>query len=76
MSGAQAITVTPIEGDTLDELLFRNFGLGPEALAPALTANPGLAAKVTLTRHDVVTLPPAIIAPPPQPQRATVSLWE
>ena len=71
-----AITITPLDGDTLDEALFRNFGLGPEALAPALDANPGLAAKPVLMRADTITLPTAVIRPVEAQQRQTVALWD
>lgn len=72
----QLVSITPLDGDTLDALLFRTFGLGPEALFPALEANPGLSHKVTLSRNDVVRLPPALIRPAPAQKRTKVQLWD
>jgi len=69
---ADILTARP--GDTLDELLWRERGLGPEALDAVLTANPGLADRgAVLPIGTPVTVPP--IAAQAQPVRETIQLW-
>ncbi|MES2339598.1 MAG: tail protein X [Pseudomonadota bacterium] len=55
------------DGDTLDDLLWRERALGPDALASVLAINPGLAALgAVLTAGTSVVLPalPRSNAPP------------
>ncbi|WP_313539782.1 tail protein X [Sphingomonas sp.] len=66
--------LTARQGDTLDELLWRERSLGPEALDAVLAANPGLADRgPTLPIGTPVTLP--LIAAQALPVRETVQLW-
>ncbi|WP_066725349.1 tail protein X [Sphingomonas pituitosa] len=66
--------LTTRQGDTLDELLWRERGLGPEALDAVLAANPGLAERgPTLPIGTPVTLP--VLAAQAPPVRETVQLW-
>lgn len=67
-----AETITARQGDTLDLLLHRDCGLGPEALDTVLAANPGLAALgPVLPVGTPVLVPDAAIAAP-----ATVNLLQ
>ncbi|MHA6717890.1 tail protein X [Sphingomonas sp. RS6] len=69
-----ADVITARQGDTLDELLWRERGLGAEALEAVLAANPGLADRgAVLPIGTPVTLP--VIAAQAQPVRETVQLW-
>jgi phage tail protein X len=66
--------LTARQGDTLDELLWRERGLGPEVLDAVLTANPGLA-----DRGDVLPIGTTVTVPETATQIVTVSetvqLW-
>lgn len=60
-------------GETLDALIWRVRGLGPDDLPAVLAANPGLAALgPVLPIGTIVTLPDA---PPATRQRDVVQLW-
>lgn len=60
-------------GETLDALIWRARGLGPDDLPAVLAANPGLAAHgPVLPIGTPVTLPDA---PPAARQRDVVQLW-
>lgn len=69
-----ADTLTAAQGDTLDELLWRERGLGPDALAAALAANPGLADLGAVLPLGTPVIVPAI-ATPAAPTREIVQLW-
>jgi phage tail protein X len=65
--------ITARQGDTLDELAWRERGLGPADLGTLLDANPGIAAA-----GAVLPIGTAIIVPvtaPASPTRAVVNLW-
>ncbi len=63
------------QGDTLDQMLHRDRGLGPEALGTVLAANPGLAAPGPLLPvGTAVTIPPAAQAAPIE--RKLLNLWD
>ncbi len=63
------------QGDTLDQLLHRDRGLGPEALGTVLVANPGLASLGPLLPLGTpVTIPPAASAAPIE--RKLLNLWD
>lgn len=66
--------LTSIQGDTLDELLWRERGLGAEALGEVLAANPGLADLGATLPIGTAVLVPAIAAPA-VPVRDIVQLW-
>lgn len=60
-------------GETLDALIWRVRGLGPDDLPAVMAANPGLAALgPVLPIGTAVTLPDA---PPATRQRDVVQLW-
>jgi phage tail protein X len=64
------------QGDTLDGLLWRERGLGPEALGAVLDANRGLAALgAILPLGTAVTVPPAALDAP-RIRSDVVNLWE
>lgn len=63
------------QGDTLDGLLWRDFGLDVAAVPATLAANPGLAALgAVLPAGTVITIPAATQTPAARP--ATVQLWD
>lgn len=62
------------QGDTLDELLWREMGLGSADLPAVLAANPGIASAVVLPLGTVVTVP-AAQSTPATPTRDVVNLW-
>lgn len=68
-------TLRARQGDTLDELLWREMGLGPADLPPVLAANPGLADAVVLPIGAAVVVP-AAQASPATPERQLVNLWD
>lgn len=66
--------ITASQGDTLDELLWRERGLGADALDAVLAANPGLADLGDILPIGTPILIPAIAAPTVQ-VREIVQLW-
>ncbi len=63
------------QGDTLDQLIHRDRGLGPEALGDVLAANPGLAQLGSvLPAGTPVTIPEAARTAPVE--RAILHLWD
>lgn len=62
------------QGDTLDELLWRERGLGAEALDAVLSANPGLGDLGAILPIGTPVLIPTI-ATPAIPVREIVQLW-
>lgn len=63
------------QGDTLDELIWRERAIGPDLLDVVLTANPGLAdLGPILPIGTAVTLP--LIAAPVTPSRDIIQLWD
>jgi len=63
-----------LQGDTLDELLWRERSLGADALDAVLAANPGLADLGTILPLGTSVIIPAIAAPTVQ-VRDIVQLW-
>jgi phage tail protein X len=64
------------QGDTLDELLWREMNLGPADLPAVLAANPGIAdAGVVLPTGTVVTVATAQ-ASPTTAVRPLIQLWD
>lgn len=70
-----ATTLRARQGDTLDELLWREMGLGPADLPAVLDANPGIATDVQLAIGAIVTVPAAQNSPA-TPTRDLVNLWD
>jgi len=67
-------TITARAGDTLDELTWRERGLGPADLPLLFALNPGIAdLGAVLPLGTVVTVPAA--AAPATPVRDLVQLW-
>lgn len=65
------------QGDTLDALLWRERALGPEALAPVLAANPGLAGVgALLPTGTLVIVPTTVTTSAANPVRDMVKLWD
>lgn len=63
------------QGDTLDALLARDAGLGPDHLTRILDANPGLSdLDAILPLGTVINVP--IIAAPTTPVRPLTQLWD
>ncbi|MGW8136840.1 tail protein X [Sphingomonas zeae] len=60
-------------GDTLDALIWRERGLGPDDLPAVLAANPGLASLGPVLPIGTTVLIPD--APPANRQRDVVQLW-
>lgn len=68
--------VTAKQGDTLDELVWRERGLGPADLPAILSMNPGLADRgAVLPLGAVVAVPPATTASKAAP-RDLIQLWD
>lgn len=65
------------DGDSLDEVIWREAQLGPEALPAIFAANPGICEELTLSAGQRVALPAqsdfSIAAPSP---KNTVALWD
>lgn len=58
------------DGQPLDELIWREAGLGPSALPDIMSANPGTSNRLTLNAGDQIIIPAALIdAPTPTLQR-------
>ena len=67
-------TLTSVQGDTLDGLIWRERRLGPGDLADVLALNPGVAA-----HGDVLPLGTAVLVPLRAPAtyvRPQVKLWD
>jgi phage tail protein X len=60
------------QGETLDGLIHRTAGLGPESLPAVLKVNPGIAKTMVLPARQVVFLPPQPLVPPVRP---ITQLW-
>ncbi len=74
---AAAVTLMARDGDTLDELAWRDAGMGPESLPAFLTANSRLCEQVILTAGTRVIVPPELIAAPGEiPTRKMTNLWD
>lgn len=74
---AAAVTLMARDGDTLDELAWRDAGMGPETLPAFLTANPRLCEQLVLTAGTTVIVPPQLItAPAAVPTRKMTNLWD
>lgn len=75
---ADARRLTARQGDTLDQLLFREAGLGPSALTRVLEANPGLAdlGPILPTGTAVVVPAPAVAAGNATRLRPLLQLWD
>jgi phage tail protein X len=67
-----AQTVTAHAGETVDELIWRTAGLGPDALPAVLNANRGLCDLVTLPAGHAIILPALSSAAPTRP---LTQLW-
>lgn len=75
MAAAQRLTAQ--QGDKLDQLIWREAGLGPAALARVLDANPGLAdLGPILPLGTLVIVPPAPAAASTTPVRPLIQLWD
>lgn len=62
MTGAYR-QLSAIGGETLDALLWRERGLGPDDLAPVLAANPGIAGLGAIVpRGTIIRLPAPLVA--------------
>lgn len=71
------VTLIAQDGDTLDDLAWREARLGPDALVPLFKANPRLCEKTVLSAGDRVTIPPALLSnPAPSRTIARVQLWD
>ncbi|WP_242415506.1 tail protein X [Sphingomonas panni] len=70
-----ADTVTARQGDTIDLILHRDRGLGPEAIGTVLAANPGLAALgAVLPVGTAIIIPDAAAAAPAT--RPLLQIWD
>ena len=70
-----ADTIRSRQGDTLDLILHRDRGLGPEALPVVLAANPGLAALgPVLPAGTAIRIPDAAATAPAT--RPLLQLWD
>lgn len=68
--------LTSIQGDTLDELLWRERGLDARVLGEVLAANPGLAdLGPVLPIGTSVLVPGQVLAATAAPVRELVQLW-
>jgi phage tail protein X len=68
--------LTARAGDTLDELAWRDAGLGPADLPDVLIANPGLADRGPLLPAGTVVVLPAGRAAPVTATLPLVQLWD
>lgn len=68
-------TATAMQGETLDQVVWRATGGGPAAVEAALLANPGIAGLGPfLPEHTLIALPDAIITAAEPVQ--LVQLWD
>lgn len=68
-------TVHARQGDTIDLILHRDRGLGPEAIGTVLAANPGLAAlSPVLPVGTAILIPDAAASAPAT--RPLLQLWD
>lgn len=63
------------QGDTLDQLLHRDLGLGAEALGTVLAANPGLAALGPVLPTGTAVIVPAAAQTAPV-ERQLLNFWD
>lgn len=74
---AAPVTLIAQDGDTLDDLAFREAGLGPMALVALCNANPRLSERVVLSAGDRVIVPPELYQQPAQSRtRSRTQLWD
>lgn len=65
------------DGDTLDELIWREARLGPAALPGVFAANLGICERLVLSAGDVVNLPDAVLSGETAKTVTTrVALWD
>lgn len=70
-----ADTITAREGDTVDQAIWRDRGLGPDDLAAVFAINPGLAALGPLLPAGVtIAVPP--VAEHAAPVLDLIQLWD
>ena len=74
MASAQQLTAR--QGDTLDLLLWRDAGLGPEHLTRVLDANPGLADLGTILPLGTLVTVPVTSASTATGVRTITQLWD
>ncbi|WP_333701172.1 tail protein X [Sphingobium yanoikuyae] len=74
MASAQQLTAR--QGDTLDLLLWRDAGLGPDHLTRVLDANPGLADLGTILPLGALVTVPATSASTATGVRTITQLWD
>jgi len=73
---ASAQQLTALQGDTLDLMLWRDAGLGPEHLTRILDANPGLADLGTILPLGTLVTVPANSASTATGVRTITQLWD
>ncbi|MDA5192808.1 tail protein X [Govanella unica] len=71
---AQARTLTAQQGDTLDQLIWRDAGLGANDLGRILAANTGIADHGEILPIGTTVTIPAIASEPRQ--RPLIQLWD
>ncbi len=74
-----AVLLSALDGDVIDELVWREMGLGPDALPAILAANPDVAAAPILLAGETVTVPEALVTVPgsaPPPLLTPTQLWD
>ncbi len=70
------LQLTAMAGDTLDQLIWREAGLGPEHIGPVLAANPGLADLGTILPLGTPVIVPARAANAQEPRTLNIiQLW-
>lgn len=74
MASAQQLTAR--QGDTLDLLLWRDAGLGPDDLTRVLDANPGLADLGTILPLGTLVTVPATSVSTATGVRTITQLWD
>lgn len=74
MAAAQKLQAK--SGDTLDLLLSRDAGLGPDHLTRVLDANPGLADRGTILPLGTIVIVPAPTAAAATGVRPLTQLWD
>jgi phage tail protein X len=71
------VTLIAQDGDTLDELAWRDASLGPSALVALCNANPRLSERVVLNAGDTVIVPTELYQQPAQSRtRSRTQLWD